>query len=115
MLPAQPRWLSLIYFFSLTSISSIFFRAVNIDDAWLILKRIFTLAKDPQLSLLIGVKIVFLILMIAAELATRRKEFPLQNLNAHLPRWMRWTLYYIMIVLLIRFYEPLKTFIYFQF
>jgi len=115
ILPAQPRWFSLMYFFSLTSISSIFFRAVNIDDAWLILKRIFTLAKDPQLSLLIGVKIVFLILMIAAELATRRKEFPLQNLNAHLPRWMRWTLYYIMIVLLIRFYEPLKTFIYFQF
>ncbi|MBT8276544.1 MAG: MBOAT family protein [Bacteroidia bacterium] len=115
ILPTRSRWITVIYFFALTSISSVFFRAYHIDDAWIILKRIFTLTADNELSLLIGVKISFLILLIVSELLTRHKEFPLQQLEKRFSRPIRWGIYYVLVVLIIRFYEPLKTFIYFQF
>ena len=115
ILPTRSRWITVVYFFALTSISSIFFRAYNIGDAWIILKRIFTLTGDQELSLLIGVKISFLVLLIVAELLTRHKEFPLQQLEKRFSRPIRWVIYYVFVVLIIRFYEPLKTFIYFQF
>ena len=115
ILPTRSRWITVVYFFAITSISSVFFRAYNIEDALIILKRIFTLAPDHDLSLLIGIKITFLIFLIVAELLTRHKEFPLQQLEKRFSRPVRWLTYYVLVMLIIRFYEPLKTFIYFQF
>jgi len=110
-----PRPISLIYIFLVFTISSVFFRAENLDKAWLILKRIFTFQLDTHITSLIGIKLVYLLIMITAEVLTRKKDFPLQNLEQYAPRAVRWILYYIMIALLIRYVEGAETFIYFQF
>ncbi|MFC7358622.1 MBOAT family O-acyltransferase [Jejudonia soesokkakensis] len=114
-LAKAPRLVSLGYFFFITSISSIFFRAESSEQAFLILKRIFTFQLDATVSSLIGFKLLFLVAMILAELATRNWDFPLQKLEIKLPRAVRWAVYYILIMLLIRYSESGDAFIYFQF
>ncbi len=115
LLPSQHRILTVIYFFAITSVSSIFFRAESIADAGIILKRIFTFAQDEHLSTLIGIKLVYLIAMITAEIVTRGWDFPLQKIEIKIPKPLRWVLYYTLIFLLIRYAEPKEAFIYFQF
>lgn len=114
-LPTTPLLVTLFYFFSITSISSIFFRAESMQDAWYILKRIFTFQDVTQISSLIGTKLLFLVLLIGAEIATRKKSFPLENLEFSVPKAVRWVIYYTIIILLVRFVETNQTFIYFQF
>jgi alginate O-acetyltransferase complex protein AlgI len=114
-LPTTPLLVTLIYFFSITSISSIFFRAESISDAWFILKRIFTLADVTKISSLIAGKLWYLLALLIAEILTTEKTFPLQELQLKIPKPARWVLYYIVIVLLIRYAEPKEAFIYFQF
>lgn len=114
-LPTTPLLVTLIYFFSITSISSIFFRADSIADAWFILKRIFTLAEVTKISSLIGWKLWYLVALIIAEILTTKKAFPLQELQLKVPKPVRWALYYILIILIIRYAEPKEAFIYFQF
>lgn len=111
----MPRVITLIYFFTLTSISSIFFRAHDIEQALFILKRIFSFQTESHLSSLIGLKLLYLIILITAELLTLKWVFPLQKLEMKWPRYARWTLYYIIIFFIIRYAEPREAFIYFQF
>jgi len=111
----MPRVITLVYFFTLTSISSIFFRSESIEQALFILKRIFSFHIDDHLSSLIGIKLFYLIILIIAELITLRWVFPLQKLELKWPRYARWVLYYIMIFFIIRYAEPKEAFIYFQF
>ena len=115
ILPKQSRLITVIYFFSITSISSIFFRSASIEQAWYMLKRIFTFQTDGIVSTLIGIKLSYLVLMIIAELLTRKWDFPLQYLPSKTNRLVRWSLYYLMIFFLIRYAEPKEAFIYFQF
>jgi len=114
-LPTTPLLVTLIYFFSITSISSIFFRAESITDAWFILKRIITLQDITKISSLIGWKLLYLVVLILAEILTVTKAFPLQELQIRIPKPLRWVLYYIIIILLVRYAEPKEAFIYFQF
>lgn len=114
-LSKAPRLISLGYFFLITSISSIFFRAESIEQVILMLKRIVTLQVDTSISSLIGFKLLFLVALILAELATRNWDFPLQKLELRIPKVARWALYYILIILLIRYSESGDAFIYFQF
>lgn len=114
-LPTTPLLVTLIYFFSITSISSIFFRAESISDAWFIVKRIFTLEDATKISSLIGGKLWYLVALIIAEILTTTKTFPLQELQLKIPKPARWVLYYIIIILIVRYAEPKEAFIYFQF
>ena len=99
----------------MAGIAAVFFRAENIDQATLILKRIFTLAPDDRISSLIGSKLWYFVIMIIAEMLTRKKDFPLQDIERFFPRPVRWVLYYILIFLIIRYAEPKEAFLYFQF
>lgn len=110
-----PRVLSLAYVFVMFTISGILFRAENISEAWLIFKRIFTITPDVAISSLIGIKLLYLLALLIAEMATRKWEFPLQKLEIRIPKPIRWAIYYLLIILLIRYAEPKEAFIYFQF
>ena len=110
-----PRIIALIYFFCLTSISSILFRSQDIEQALYILKRIFSFTLDTHISSLIGIKLFYLLILIIAELATRNLDFPLQKLELKFPKLARWALYYTLIFFIIRYAEPKEVFIYFQF
>jgi alginate O-acetyltransferase complex protein AlgI len=114
-LHTSSRLISLIYLFVIMSISAIFFRAEDIDQANTILMRIFTFTPDARISSLIGPKLWYFVVMIVAELITRRQDFPLQNLEQKFPRWLRWLIYYTVIFLIIRYAEPKEPFLYFQF
>jgi len=115
LLQGAPRVVTLIYFFTLTSISSIFFRSQDIEQAFYILRRIFSFQIEDHVSSLIGIKLVYLVILIIAELLTLRWEFPLQKLELKWPRYTRWALYYVIIFFIIRYAEPKEAFIYFQF
>jgi D-alanyl-lipoteichoic acid acyltransferase DltB (MBOAT superfamily) len=116
LLKKLPRLISTIYVFSIFTVSSIFFRSENIQEAFFILKRIFTLTPDTHLSTLIGFKkLSYLFIMLIAEIATQKWDFPLQYIETKFPRFIRWILYYILIILLIRYAETQEPFIYFQF
>ncbi len=110
-----PRVLSLIYFFAIAALMSMFFRSNSISDSFLILKKWFTFEIDSHISSLIGIKLMYLGILIVAELLTTKKDFPLQQLEVKLPKVVRWSLYYILIFLIIRYAEPKEAFIYFQF
>ncbi|WP_186988966.1 MBOAT family O-acyltransferase [Constantimarinum furrinae] len=114
-LHSAPRIVPFIYVFIMAGIAAVFFRAENIDQAALILKRIFTLAPDDRISSLIGSKLWYFVIMIIAEMLTRKKDFPLQDIERFFPRPVRWVLYYILIFLIIRYAEPKEAFLYFQF
>lgn len=103
--------------FCLTTISWIFFRAETVSDAFIYIRGIFTenwLVK-PSFSDLNGViKILIWILIITIfEWIYRAKDFPLEKLEFH--RILRWTLYWVLIVLVITYSGQPKEFIYFQF
>ncbi len=110
-----PRIFSLGYVFIMFTISAVFFRAETIGQAWTILKRIFTITPDTAISSLIGIKLFYLVLMLIAEMLTQKWDFPLQKIELKIPKPVRWALYYVLIVLIIRYAEPKEAFIYFQF
>ncbi|PKA84329.1 D-alanyl-lipoteichoic acid acyltransferase DltB (MBOAT superfamily) [Ulvibacter sp. MAR_2010_11] len=114
-LQSAPRIIPLMYVFVIFTISAVFFRSESIDEAWLILSRIFTLSPDTVISSLIGIKLLYLVVLLIAEMATRNWEFPLQKIEIKLPKLARWAVYYILIILIIRYAEPKEAFIYFQF
>ncbi len=110
-----PRMISFVYVFLVIIISCVFFRSQNIEQAFFILKRIFTFNLESHISSLIGIKLVYLIILIIIEVITRKQEFPLQKLEMKLPRLVRWSIYYVIIIIIIRYAEPKEAFIYFQF
>ncbi len=110
-----PRVLSLIYFFSIAALMSMFFRSESIAQSFLILRKVFTFEIDNHISSLIGIKLMYLGILITAELLTKKKDFPLQHLEIKMPKVARWAIYYILIFLIIRYAEPKEAFIYFQF
>jgi len=115
ILNKAPLAVSLLYTYILYTILSIFFRSENIGQSFLILKRIFTFTPDEHLSTIIGFKLVYLFIMIVAEISTRNWDFPLQYVQLRVPRPVRWVLYYLIVFFIIRYAEPTQSFIYFQF
>ncbi|MBX2829033.1 MAG: MBOAT family protein [Flavobacteriaceae bacterium] len=110
-----PRVLSFIYFFGIAILMSMFFRSNDIAQSFLILKKWFTFDFDSHISSLIGIKLLYLIALIIAEVLTKDKAFPLQELEIKFPKPLRWAIYYVLIFLIIRYAEPKEAFIYFQF
>ena len=110
-----PILLSLVYTFSIYAVLCVFFRSESLTQAFFILERIFSFETEVHYSSLIGVKLIYLIVMIVAEISTRKLEFPFQNLDVRLAKPVRWMLYYLIIFFIIRYAEPKEAFIYFQF
>ncbi len=110
-----PKVFSTLYFFVIASLVCMVFRSESLENTTTMVSRMFTLVPDQTLSLLIGFKIVFLIIMVVVEVSTKKLDFPLQKFEEKVTRPVRWVIYYALIFMIIRFYEPLQEFIYFQF
>lgn len=106
---------SILICFSLNSLAGVFFRSENVQKAFYILSRIFSLIPDYNFESIIGLKILFLPLLLIIEYFTRKKEFPFLDIQNNLSKPMRWFIYYIFIFLIIRYGGPQESFIYFQF
>lgn len=107
--------ISIALTFTLVVLSIVFFRAPSLTVAMEILIRIFSFIPDPDYKLIIGLNILFLPFLLLLELWSKNKEYPLQNLENVLPRFLRWGVYYIFIYFIIRYGGPKESFIYFQF
>jgi D-alanyl-lipoteichoic acid acyltransferase DltB (MBOAT superfamily) len=96
-------------------LAMIFFRAPDINEAWLVIQGLFSLPVWQNFQLIIGAKIVVLAILLAAEFLTAKKMHPLEHLEHKLSTPLRWGVYYAFIFMIIRYGGPQETFIYFQF
>lgn len=111
-----PRIVLPFFNFIPITISSILFRSENIDEVSTILKRIFSFIPSENLSLLINKRfLLFLFIMIALEVITKFKNYPLAQLDKYINQPVRWIIYYIFIFLIFQYAGPKEDFIYFQF
>ena len=114
-LQSAPWIISGLYVFVIYVLSALLFRADDMEQVSLILKRILSFTMDGAFTTLIGYKLFYLGFILIAEIAARKWDFPLQKLEMKLPRPARWIVYYTLILLIIRYAEPKEAFIYFQF
>jgi len=104
--------LSLIFI----TLSCLLFRSQNIDELWIILKRITSFIPSESLASLIDKRFLLcVVIMITLEVLTRFKDFPLVQLDNYINRPTRWLLYYFFIFIIFLYAGPKEDFIYFQF
>lgn len=97
-------------------ISSILFRSQNIEELGIILKRILLFIPSENIATLVKMRfLAFLFVMVATEVFTRHKNFPLTQIDNYISKPTRWIIYYIFIFLIFRYAGPKEDFIYFQF
>ena len=108
--------ISKLYFIPTVALGMLFFRSLDVENAWLMLKTIFAPSVPfYQIKTIIGWKLGFLVFMIAVELLQKNKLHGLENLERRLPKFVRWVGYYVLIFTIIRYGGPQEQFIYFQF
>lgn len=111
-----PRPIGIIFTFIFITASCILFRSQTIADAGFMFKRIFSFIPSESLLQLLDKRfIAFLFILITGEILTRRKDFPLSQINKIFIRPIRWCIYYFLIYLIFRYAGPTENFIYFQF
>ena len=123
-LPSLREFTQMIITFLLTLVAWVFFRANSIEDAFLYLKRTFSssLLDSPIKDLWAintGNHIIFLTISMALfliiEWFQRGKKHGLELDHDKIPRFVRWSLYYLVIVACFMMNGVQQKFIYFQF
>lgn len=111
--PIIVRILCILFFITL---SSILFRSQNLDELGVVLGKILSFVPSENIEHLFHKRFLFsLFIMLAAEIATRFKDFPLSHIEVKFNRPTRWAIYYIFIILILLYAGPKEAFIYFQF
>ena len=111
----MPLIFATIYSFILITISCVFFRSEDLATSFYIIKKILSFVPSDSFSLIIGFKILVIPLLIALEIFTRRKNHPFEKIETKINKPVRWVIYYIFILIIIRYAGPAEQFIYFQF
>lgn len=114
------REFSLILFtFFQTVIAWIFFRSASIEQALIIIKKIFSpsVITAPHLNNSRGAIMTFILLLffITLEWLGRSNEYAIAKFAFKWPRLLRWLFYFIVIILILQFNGGEQEFIYFQF
>lgn len=115
-------FLKVIITFSLLCIAWIFFRANNIQDALYIITHLFYNFNFRLSGNKLGMDIIesafsliLIVLLILSETILNKYE-TIFDFIQHKPTWLRWTVYYVLIILILVFGEfEYNSFIYFQF
>ncbi|MBT3879364.1 MAG: MBOAT family protein [Candidatus Scalindua sp.] len=118
---AEGRWLPNIneilqigITFLMTSIAWIFFRAENVQQALSYLNRIFSVSFLTLPEIHPKKEIILLMIFVLIEWLQRDKQHALQ-IELKLPRYLRWGIYYTIIIIIFQFSVTQQEFIYFQF
>ncbi|WP_363318560.1 MBOAT family O-acyltransferase [Algoriphagus sp.] len=117
LIPKLTDLLKMLSTFSLTTIAWIFFRADSIKEAFayiqgIVHRSIFDLPSISDLNGAIKV-LVWILIFTGLEWIYKTKDFPLEQMN--IPKFFRWTLYFVLILLIISYSGQPQEFIYFQF
>jgi len=111
----MPLGFAMLYSFILITSSCIFFRADSLSSAFQIIKKIASFTPSEHFSLVIGIKILVIPFLVVLEYFTRSKNHPFEGLEKIVNKPLRWAIYYIFIITIIRYAGPAEQFIYFQF
>ncbi len=117
--PPFVEFRNILLTFILVTIANIIFRADSMSDALNFFKHIFSTSIfsyplfTNRSSALIA--LIFSCILLTAEWLQRDKDHALQLNNTRLPKVFRWSLYYVIGVVIIWFGGFQETFIYFQF
>ena len=103
--------------FFLTNIAWVFFRAENVTKAFKYLKIVFSksLLTLPDLSEISLVILALIGLLVVVEWVHREREHGLNFTNTSYPKFIRWSIYIGVVVIIAVFGGSQETFIYFQF
>jgi hypothetical protein len=115
MLPTLKESFQIFTTFSLTMLAWIFFRSESVSQAIEILGKIFssTVLSAPKSVSIVVLILVFLFFVI--EWLGRANRFAIEYLLPSSSRFLRWSFYYIIIILIFLFGGQHQQFIYFQF
>lgn len=113
-IPNLKELLQMITTFALTVFAWIFFRANSVSHAFDYILNLFS-SNPNTATVTIPTEIPYLLLLfILIEWLGRSSQFAIENLN-RIPRFMRWCLYFGLILLLFLYAGQEQEFIYFQF
>jgi len=114
-LPSGKEFLQIGSTFFLVVIAWIFFRADNVEIAFDYILRIFSASLFSVPQFFPKKLIVILFLFYFVEWIQRDKQHPLQFENEHVPKVIRWSIYYVLVGILVFYGGDEQGFIYFQF
>ncbi|NRA92841.1 MAG: hypothetical protein HRU26_09175 [Psychroserpens sp.] len=101
--------------FALTCIAWVFFRSETITDALIYLKRMVVNASEYQSLEIQTYLIVLMVFFVIIEWLGRRQQYAIETLFIKSNRWLRWTFYYALAMIIMLYGGETQTFIYFQF
>jgi D-alanyl-lipoteichoic acid acyltransferase DltB (MBOAT superfamily) len=115
LLPSAKELIQMVGTFAVVVLAWVFFRAESIGQAFIYIRNIFskTLMRPPQdgpYLVMVLIAILFLV-----EWVQRDKHHALQFSSLKMPTWTRWSIYYVLIALIMTFGGSQQSFIYFQF
>ncbi len=111
----MPLILAAIYSFILITSSCIFFRSENLNSAFYIIKKIASFVPEENFKWIIGIKVLVIPVLVIIEYLTRTKNHPFEAFQKTVNKPLRWAIYYLFIIAIIRYAGPAEQFIYFQF
>ena len=101
--------------FLLVVFAWIFFRADNLTDAFHFIGNMFSWSLFTIPADGFADKLLLVVLLLTVEWFGRKNEYAIANMGSKLPRPVRWSLYYILILSIFLFAGEEQEFIYFQF
>jgi D-alanyl-lipoteichoic acid acyltransferase DltB (MBOAT superfamily) len=101
--------------FSLTTFAWIFFRAENLSHAFSYIAGIFNNSLTNESVAFSKMTIILCLIFIFIEWIQRTKEHALELDDKKMPRILRWSIYFILMLIILQFNGDQQEFIYFQF
>ena len=116
-LPSFRELSQMIVTFTLVTLAWILFRASSISEAWVFLSHLFTgsIITKPQMDIRVYLFIAISMVFLLMEWFGRKEEFAIQRMFFAQPSWLRYGLYYGLVMAVFLFARKEQQFIYFQF
>lgn len=115
ILPSIKDFLSITITFMLTIFAWIFFRASSIENAFVYIKKMFSISLFSMPSILPYFVFFFIIFMLLVEWFGREEEYGLKKIGFSWPKTFRICFYFLLITAIFLFSTKEQQFIYFQF
>lgn len=114
-LPSVKEAFGILTTFSLTVFAWIFFRAENVPHALSYISDIFSLSLFSLSEVGPRQIIILLAIFISIEWMGREHEYAIERMALRIPTFIRWSLYFLLIVVILDHSGDQREFIYFQF
>jgi alginate O-acetyltransferase complex protein AlgI len=115
LLPSLKEAFQILFTFLLTILAWIFFRSATVSQALQILSEVFSSSLFSIPADVPGALLMLIAGFIAIEWLGRSHQFAIEYMPLRVPKFFRWSFYYLLILLIFLFGGKQQEFIYFQF